>query len=130
MSIEPLQPRDFDEVEHAPEMHVEDMVPYIVPVKMERSGPADNAVYTTVTLDASVSTAGYPLLGEDDRRKRALVWTDGVIYIGKRETIGAGAGARLPIGLAIELQSSAELWARCPTGTANVSIVNERWSTP
>lgn len=122
-------PQEVSEVETSPEISIEDMEPVIIPVKMERVGPGDNATFITVALDATATNGTLPvqLLGEDNRRKRALIWSDAVVYIGKRDSV-AGGGARVPIGMIVELQNTQEVFVRVTTGQANVSVVNERWN--
>ena len=98
-----------------------------------REQPALKASYVTVSFTAD-DTRPQQLFGTDNNRKRALVWTDALVIIGKREQLNTGAttlnisGARFDAFAApIEITNQDELWV-IPTGVAaNISVINERW---
>lgn len=102
-------------------------------VVQTREQPALKSSYTSVAF-AAADTIVRSLLGQDDNRKRAVVWSTGLVVIGKRDQLSSGValvnitGARLDAATgAIELTGQDDVWV-IPTGVdAVVSVVNERW---
>lgn len=102
-------------------------------VVQTREQPALKSSYTSVGF-AAADTTVRSLLGQDNDRKRAVIWSTGLVVIGKRDQLSSGAavanitGARLDAATGIlPLTGQDELWV-LPTGVdAVVSVVNERW---
>lgn len=94
-----------------------------------KSRAPDNGSYSTFQF-ATTDTAPIMLIGRDDNRCRLLVWSDAVVFIGRRDSIIGGGGARLSANTPpVVLKNADELWAR-PTGAAaNISVVNERYNS-
>jgi hypothetical protein len=103
-------------------------------VVLTREQPALKASYITVTF-AVTDTQPIQLLGQDNNRKRALISSDDLVIIGKRNQLNTGQGSTSVTGFRLnaflsplEISNQDELWA-LPTGVAaNVSVLNERWS--
>lgn len=88
---------------------------------------ADNASYTTFTFAGTESAV--QVLGKDANRTRAIIFTDGVVRIGRRDAVMAGSGARLLANFPMPaLENADELWV-IPTGVAaNVTVIQERYA--
>lgn len=93
-----------------------------------RTRKADNASYTTFVF-ATTDTQPVQVLGKDNRRTRAIIFSDGIVRIGRRDSVSAGGGARLLANFAMPaLENADELWV-APTGVAaNVSVIQERYN--
>lgn len=79
----------------------------------------------------TASTAPLRLLGNDPRRKRAVVISiDQNIYIGNTSSqVLMPSGAALwPQDVALELQNSDEWWVAAASSTTTVTVIVENWA--
>lgn len=103
------------------------------PVMRTREQPALKTSYVSISF-AVADALPRQLLGQDDNRKRAVIWTSGAVILGKQSQLNTGATVANTTGAPLDAFVSAlvltgqdELWVM-PTGVvAVVSVVNERW---
>jgi hypothetical protein len=70
-----------------------------------------------------------PLLGGDDRRRRAtLVAIGDAMYVGPREDVKSGAAALWPDGVPLVIEHTEQVYARAASDTATISVIAENWA--
>lgn len=75
------------------------------------------------------ATVGVKLIADDPRRKRVtIIAREQDILIGATQAQAQLAGAWVPSGTPVQLDTRAELWALSVTETTDISIIEEYWA--
>lgn len=78
----------------------------------------------------TITSAATPVLGRDERRKRAVVYsfTVGIAFGFTAGECQASTAAKWPIEKPLELENVDELWVRSTGGDTEVTVFDEHWS--
>lgn len=104
------------------------------PVAVQIVGPVRSQALSRVsagirarTLDA---TTPVRLLTADPSRAvaRLITNTDAILIAGSAPELISGAPGTIPAALVVEFTAADEVWAMAASGTATVTVVQERWA--
>jgi hypothetical protein len=85
--------------------------------------PARRAAAFTQTV---TTTPDKVLAGPDPKRRRVLLFPSGVCYVAT--TANAGAGARIPANVPVELKHHEPVFIRAAADTVDVGVIVETWA--
>lgn len=125
MNIDDVPEPDLDAVQQLPDEGIRVPVrldqPVPVHILPSRSGAARSYDVDTTTI--------LPLLGRDDRRRRAqIISIDQHIFVGEAEEVRAGTAALWPKQVPLVIEHTELVFVRASASVTKVSVVAEQWA--